>query len=169
MLDGPRREYPKASGLVLVRSPLLISHVWRALVSSGRMSCCPYLVYHLFCLFCLFHFRIFCFFFAEDAVLRSIVLRSSICMRSDSHTQLPLSASVLFYVFPFFGDIAFSEYFCTITCTVFSLSWRVCVCIFFPFILDIKFVGHTSRGHTRYLPGRPLRSSSNPYTVYYIL
>ena len=24
----------------------------------------------------------------------------------------------------------------------------VCVCIFFPFILDIKFVGHTSRGHT---------------------
>ena len=24
----------------------------------------------------------------------------------------------------------------------------VCVCVFFPFILDIKFVGHTSRGHT---------------------
>ena len=24
----------------------------------------------------------------------------------------------------------------------------VCVCIFFPFILDIKFVGRTSRGHT---------------------
>ena len=25
----------------------------------------------------------------------------------------------------------------------------LCVCVFFPFILDIKFVGRTSRGHTR--------------------
>ena len=25
----------------------------------------------------------------------------------------------------------------------------VCVCVFFPFILDIKFVGRTSRGHTQ--------------------
>ena len=25
---------------------------------------------------------------------------------------------------------------------------HVCVCVFFPFILDIKFVGRTSRGHT---------------------
>ena len=24
----------------------------------------------------------------------------------------------------------------------------MCVCVFFPFILDIKFVGRTSRGHT---------------------
>ena len=24
----------------------------------------------------------------------------------------------------------------------------VCVCVFFPFIMDIKFVGRTSRGHT---------------------
>ena len=24
----------------------------------------------------------------------------------------------------------------------------VCVCVFFPFILDIKFVGRTSRGYT---------------------
>ena len=24
----------------------------------------------------------------------------------------------------------------------------VCVCVFFPSILDIKFVGRTSRGHT---------------------
>ena len=24
----------------------------------------------------------------------------------------------------------------------------MCVCVFFPFILDIKFVGCTSRGHT---------------------
>ena len=26
-------------------------------------------------------------------------------------------------------------------------SW-MCLCVFFPFILDIKFVGRTSRGHT---------------------
>ena len=26
-----------------------------------------------------------------------------------------------------------------------------CVCVFFPFILDIKFVGRTSRGHTGFL------------------
>ena len=25
---------------------------------------------------------------------------------------------------------------------------QVCVCVFFPSILDIKFVGRTSRGHT---------------------
>ena len=24
----------------------------------------------------------------------------------------------------------------------------LCVCVFFPFILDIKFIGRTSRGHT---------------------
>ena len=27
-------------------------------------------------------------------------------------------------------------------------SRHMCVCVSFPFILDIKFVGHTSRGHT---------------------
>ena len=27
-------------------------------------------------------------------------------------------------------------------------KFRECVCVFFPFILDIKFVGRTSRGHT---------------------
>ena len=26
-----------------------------------------------------------------------------------------------------------------------------CVCVFFPFILDIKFVGRTSRGHTGFI------------------
>ena len=27
----------------------------------------------------------------------------------------------------------------------------VCVCVFFPFILDVNFVGSTSRGHTGFL------------------
>ena len=34
----------------------------------------------------------------------------------------------------------------------------VCVCVFFPFILDIKFVGRTSRGHT----GRRSHRISHP-------
>ena len=38
-LEGSRRGKPKASGLVLVRSPLLTSHKWRELVSSGRLVC----------------------------------------------------------------------------------------------------------------------------------
>ena len=29
-----------------------------------------------------------------------------------------------------------------------GLHHHVCVCVFFPSILDIKFVGRTSRGHT---------------------
>ena len=35
----------------------------------------------------------------------------------------------------------------------------VCVCVFFPFILDIKFVGRTSRGH---IGGRSHRISHPP-------
>ena len=35
------------------------------------------------------------------------------------------------------------------SCTVYTVVQQyVCVCVFFPFILDIKFVGRTSRGHT---------------------
>ena len=33
----------------------------------------------------------------------------------------------------------------TIQCSI------MCVCVFFPFILDIKFIGRTSRGHTGFL------------------
>ena len=36
----------------------------------------------------------------------------------------------------------------------------VCVCVFFPFILDIKFVGRTSRGHTG---GKSHRISHPPF------
>ena len=36
---------------------------------------------------------------------------------------------------------------------------RVCVCVFFPFFLDIKFVGRTSRGHKG---GRSHRISHPP-------
>ena len=40
-----------------------------------------------------------------------------------------------------------------------AMPVRVCVCVFFPFILDIKFVGRTSRGHTG---GRSHRISHPP-------
>ena len=36
----------------------------------------------------------------------------------------------------------------------------VCVCVFFRFIMDIKFVGHTSRGDT---VGRSHRISHPPF------
>ena len=41
--------------------------------------------------------------------------------------------------------------YCPITLVILnilSLCVCVCVCVFFPSILDIKFVGRTSRGHT---------------------
>ena len=40
-----------------------------------------------------------------------------------------------------------------------SAACMCVVCVFFPFILDIKFVGHTSRGHTG---GRSHRISHPP-------
>ena len=33
-------------------------------------------------------------------------------------------------------------------CFSYSEHWLLCVFVFFPFILDIKFVGRTSRSHT---------------------
>ena len=48
------------------------------------------------------------------------------------------------------------------SCTVYTVVQQyvcVCVCVFFPFILDIKFVGRTSRGHTG---GRSHRISHPP-------
>ena len=57
------------------------------------------LVLRLFC-FVLFCFRLFAL--TEAAVLRPIVIRSSICMRPDSHTQLPNNCLLPFFVFCFF-------------------------------------------------------------------
>ena len=60
------------------------------------------------------------FTFTEATALLPIFLRPSIYMRPDSHTQLPNNClrpfSLLFLSFLcFFGDVAFSEYFYTIT------------------------------------------------------
>ena len=72
---------------------LAIVDKWREIVSSGclvcrYMSCRLSLVLSRCLFFVLFRFRIFAF--IEAAALRSTVLRSSICMRPDSHNiQLP--------------------------------------------------------------------------------
>ena len=44
------------------------------------------------------------------------------------------------------------------TSTTFNTLFNVVLCVFFPFILDIKFVGRTSRGHT----GRRSHRISHP-------
>ena len=43
--------------------------------------------------------------------------------------------------------------------SVITMDQFMCVCVFFPFILEIKFVGRTSRGHTG---GRSHRISHPP-------
>ena len=50
-------------------------------------------------------------------------------------------------------------YSCYISCVTNMKAFSVFVCVFFPFILDIKFVGRTSRGHTG---GRSHRISHPP-------
>ena len=60
-------------------------------------------------------------------------------------------AMLLAFFFFFFFRPSLSEVQCGCVC--------VCVCVFFAFILDIKFVGRTSRGHTG---GRSHRISHPP-------
>ena len=48
-------------------------------------------------------------------------------------------------------------------CAIVHHQQSVCVCVFFPFILDIKFVGRTSRGHTG---GRSHRIQSVKVYIY---
>ena len=101
---GKRTTYSSMNPMyVLVRSPLLTSHKWRELVSSGRLICrCHDVVlwcYICFVLLC-FVFRLYAF--VEAAALRSIVLR---------YAGAPIATRVSFFSFFFFGYVAFSEYF----------------------------------------------------------
>ena len=45
----------------------------------------------------------------------------------------------------------------------------VCVCVFFPFILDIKFVGRTSRGHTGRRSHRIFNNTTNTSVIKHAL
>ena len=59
---------------MLVRSPLLTSHKWRELVSSGRLVCECHGVF-FWCYVCIVLFRFRLYAFIEAAAFRSIVLR----------------------------------------------------------------------------------------------
>ena len=92
---------PKASGLVLVRSPLLTSHKWRELVPSGGLVCrCHDVFLWSFVCFVSLRFR---HVFVEAAALRSIVLRYA-------------GAPITRVFFSFLGScLFFSSIFCTIS------------------------------------------------------
>ena len=109
------------SGLVLVRSPLLTSHKWRELVSSGRLVCRCHDVF-LWCYRCFVLLRFRFFAFVEATTLHSIVLRFAGAL-------IPTRASFLFS-FCLFGDVALSECF-SYHCR-FLFVWRVYRTFFFP-------------------------------------
>ena len=119
--EGPRREKPKASGLVLVRSPFLTinSHKWRELVFSGRLICRCHDVF-LWCYVCFVLLRCSSL-FVEAAALRPTVYR---------YTGTPIGTRVSFFFLFLFGDVAFSEYF--FFHFRFLFVWRVRRSTFFP-------------------------------------
>ena len=98
---------------------------------------------HFFTVFC-FIFVFFCFHPSHGPSFNHssfFVLRYYACV--------PTTTTLISSFFPFFGNVAFSEYFVLLPFYVCMERLSVfCVCVFFPFILDIKFVGRTSRGHT---------------------
>ena len=87
--EGPRRGWPKASGLVLVCSPLLTSHKGRELVPSGRLVCRCHDVF-LWCYVCFVLLRLSLYVFVEAAALRLIVLR---------YTGAPIATRVFLFLF----------------------------------------------------------------------
>ena len=110
-----------------------------------RGGCRVVLIWCYVCSVCF----IFVFFaFAEDAFLRSIVLRSSICMRSESHAVTTVCVRFILFFSFLWGYCFFRVFLYHYLYRFLFVMESVCVCVFFPFILDIKFVGHTSRGHT---------------------
>ena len=109
----------QASGLVLVRSPLLTSHKWRELVSSGRLVCrCHDVFLWCYAFFVLLRFRLYAF--VEAAALYSIVLR---------YAAASIATRVSFF-FPFVyleKMSPFPSMFCTNS--TFSL-YGECMCVF---------------------------------------
>ena len=85
--DSPKQ----ACSLVLVRSPLLTSHRWRKLVSTGCLVCrCHEDFLWCYVCFVLLRFRLYAF--VEAAALRSIVLR---------YAGVPMTTRVSFFYFVF--------------------------------------------------------------------
>ena len=109
-----------------VCSPLLTSHKWRELVSSGRFVCRCHgvfpLVLRLFVLFC-FVFRLYAF--VEAAALHSIVLR---------YAGVPIATCVSFFLFFHFFAYLEMSLFPSIffTISAFSLYGEYVVRFFLP-------------------------------------
>ena len=118
---------PKASGLVLDRSPLLTSHKWRELVPSGRLVCRYHDVF-LWCYVCFVLLRFRLYAFVGAATLRSIVLR---------YASAPIATHVSF---SFFGDVAFSEYF--------FVPFPLCLCMDYT----IEYVARSFLPNCVFLP-----------------
>ena len=104
-VTGRTKERTKASGLVLVRSPLLTSHKRHEVLPSGRLVCRCHDVF-LWCYVCfvLLRFRIYAF--VEAAALRSIVLRyiyvgAPIATRVFFFLEMSLFSEYLLVPFPF--------------------------------------------------------------------
>ena len=119
-----------------------------------QISCRLYLV--LLCLF------IFCFVFVFFSFTEAAALRSSICMRPDSHTQLPNNClrpfcfCFYFFLFLFLWGRRFSRIF--LYHYRFLFVWRVCVFSVFsshPFwtssSLDVPAGVTQEEGHTGFL------------------
>ena len=106
----------------MVPSPLLTSHKWRELVSSGRLVCrCPGVFLWCYVCFVLLRFRLYAI--VEAAALRSTVLR---------HAGVPIATRVFCFVFVFvYLEMSlFPSIFCTIA--AFSLYGEYAVCSFLP-------------------------------------
>ena len=101
---------------MLVRSPLLTSHKWRELVSSGRLVCRCHDVF-LWCYLCFVLLRFRLYAFVEAAALRSIVLR---------YAGAPIATRVSFFL----EMSLFPSIFCTIS--AFSLYGGYVVRSFLP-------------------------------------
>ena len=126
--EGPRRGWPKASGLVLVRSPLLTSHKWRELVCILRgfglqmMSWRLFLVWRLFCF--LLRFLSLCFL--------SLKPRPSVQSSFDTSAGAPIVTNdfFTFFIFVHLEVSLFPSIFCTIA--AFSLYGEYVVRPFLP-------------------------------------
>ena len=119
---------------MLVRSPRLTSNKWRGFVSSGRLVC-KYHVVVLWGYVCCVLFRFRRIAFTEATVLCLIVLRYA-CAPTATRSYLTTVCALLcvclfFFLFLFFfGDAAFSKYFCTKN--IFSLYGECVVRFFLP-------------------------------------
>ena len=145
---------------MLVRSPLLTSHKWRELVSSGRLVCRCHDVF-LWCYLCLVLLRFRPYAFVEAAAFRLIVLRYAGAPIATRVFILFLFGEVAFSVFVFFLPLPFSL---CLESTSYVLSFKMLVFFYLVttgWIFDIsscensinQSINHTKHIHCRQSAG----------------